>query len=274
MARRKRAAEDHENTERWLVSYADFITLLFAFFIVMYAVSSVNEGKYRVISQYLEAAFSESPKSLKPIQLGEVERSNKPIPLSSPAPESAASAKPVEDPTDRAAAEAELASMTQITDRLANTLSTYIDQNLIAVKREDIWIQIELKSGILFESGVATLSQDALPILMKIAEVLRDAPNTMQVEGHTDNVPIQNPQYPSNWELSAARAASVVRQFAAYGVNPEKMAAVGYGEFQPVADNLAAEGRYKNRRVVLVLMSQNTARRKIGGKDGVRLMAP
>lgn len=273
MARRKKFQDEHETHDRWLVSYADFITLLFAFFVVMYAVSSVNEGKYRVLSQSLGAAFAERPRSREPIQIGEVKRSSNPMEPELPLP--------VVEPAKRddggealdRKLETETNPLKRVAEQLEEVLSPYIDQNLIAVKRQDLWIEIELKSGILFETGVAALAADSKPVLMKLAEILREIPNPLQVEGHTDNLPIQSLQFPSNWELSAARAASVVRQLAAYGVHPEKMAAIGYGEYQPLADNRFEEGRFKNRRVVLVLMSPGSARHKDVASERARLLA-
>lgn len=287
MARRKRHCDDREHTDRWLISYADFITLLLAFFIVMYAVSSVNEGKYRVLSQHLGSAFAERRVPIDPIPIGEPERSNQLLegggkilavepktPVAAPKAPSAEPGQPAEAPAPDPAVEAAISLMKRVSQRLNDGFAPYIDQDLIAIKREDVWIKIELKSGILFGSGTADLAEEALPILAKLADILKDIPNPVQVEGHTDNVPIQNPKFPSNWELSAARAASVVRHFVNSGVDPAKMAAVGYAEFQPIADNRFEEGRLKNRRVVLMLMSQGTARPQDAAGEHARLLTP
>ena len=260
MARRKRQ-EEHVNHERWLVSYADFITLLFAFFVVMYAVSSVNQGKYRVLSDTLEAAFdpggpfSEEARSMDPIQVGEMVRSQTEaaVQMEEQAAESV-------DESLRELADLERLSQTMETvetmaDELDEVLMPEIQDELIDVKRNNLWLEIEIKSSLLYPSGSAALSPKAVPLIEQIASVLKPFPNRIHVEGFTDDIPIRNPTYPSNWELSSARAASVVRLLAESGIDPASMAAIGYGEFRPVADNSTEEGRSKNRRVVLVVLA-------------------
>jgi chemotaxis protein MotB len=279
MARRKRV-EEHENHERWLVSYADFITLLFAFFVVMYSISSVNEGKYRVLSDSMVAAFSDPARSLEPIQIGELMRSprqseipvdrNKPIIelFRIPLPERDIREKldrKLKEDRDKAAREAEEkadededeidAAAEALADSIEQAMSDLVDEGLIDVRRDKRWIEVEIKSSILFGSGYAELSSASQPVLRKLAEKLAPLNNTIHVEGFTDNVPIDNFEFRSNWELSAARAASVVHLFSRLGVKPERMAAIGYGEYRPIASNDTVEGRARNRRVVLVIMS-------------------
>ncbi len=274
---RKKAHEEHENHERWLVSYADFITLLFAFFVVMYAVSSVNEGKYRVLSESLVAAFRSPTKSLMPIQVGQVAKSPEtdridfrkaPTPVviqlpNMPAPrpdknkhKQAPPPKPEHKGEGKgganAAAEKELHD---ISDKIAAAMSDMIRKDLIHVRRSKHWVEVEINTNILFPSGSARLAPQAVPVLEKLAHVLRRFPNALHVEGFTDNVPINNEIFPSNWELSAGRAASVVHLFSQAGVDPRRMVAIGYGQYRPVGDNSTAAGRAKNRRVVLVIQS-------------------
>ena len=263
MARRKRQ-EDHVNHERWLVSYADFITLLFAFFVVMYAVSSVNQGKYRVLSDTLEAAFdpagafNEEEKSLNPIQVGETARS----PNRSAVEMEKGSSQGEETQEDALRDLADLQRLNQtmetvetMADELDEVLMPEIQDELVNIKRNNLWLEIEIKSSLLYPSGSASLSRNAVPLIEQIAEILKPFPNRIHVEGFTDNIPINSPRYPSNWELSSARAASVVRLLAQSGIAPESMAAIGYGEFRPLADNTTEEGRSKNRRVVLVVLA-------------------
>ncbi|BCX89215.1 chemotaxis protein MotB [Methylomarinovum tepidoasis] len=258
---RRLAAPEPENHERWLVSYADFITLLFAFFVVMYAISNINAGKYRVMAESLEKAFKEkkeSPavavKASDPIQIGETPRSPAPIQV------------------DMGLA-GERVRLARISEQLEEVLAPYIDQDLIAVERNPYWVAVEMKSGMLFPSGSAELNTAADPVIAKLAEVVRQMPsNPVYVEGHTDNVPIHNRRFPSNWELSAARAASVVRRLIRYGVAPRRLAAVGYGAEHPVADNDTAAGRYRNRRVVMVLQSKTLARYPVTGGERQRLL--
>jgi len=274
MARKKRI-EEHENHERWLVSYADFITLLFAFFVVMYSISSVNEGKYRVLSDSMVAAFRDPARSLEPVQTGELIRSpmqseamfdiNKPIievfklPLPAPPAEPVGQEKSALRPKteqDEGVDEA----VQNLADSIEASMADLVDDGLIQVRRDKRWIEIEIKSSILFASGSAGLSAASAPVLKELAEKLKPLDNVIHVEGFTDNVPIRNFEYLSNWELSAARAASVVHLFTRLGIHPKRLAAIGYGEFRPLASNDTAGGRARNRRVVLVIMSGSDAR--------------
>jgi chemotaxis protein MotB len=265
MARKKRQ-EEHVNHERWLVSYADFITLLFAFFVVMYAVSSVNEGKYRVLSDTLEAAFDpagafqEEQRSLNPIQVGEVAKTdrNDNIQLHKEATnalDNESSPASTEDIIDTEQLNKTIQAIDTMADELDDALSPEIQSDLVNIKRNELWLEIEINSSLLFKSGSANISRKAVPVIRDIAKILRPFPNKIHVEGFTDNVPINNPVYPSNWELSAARAASVVRLLAGNGMEPDSMAAIGYGEFRPIADNNTKAGRMKNRRVVLIVLA-------------------
>ncbi|HEB59879.1 MAG TPA: flagellar motor protein MotD [Gammaproteobacteria bacterium] len=251
MARRRRA-EHHENHERWLVSYADFITLLFAFFVVMYSISSINEGKYRVLSDTLVAAFKTPPKSPQPINVGKT---------AEPSGAVGKSAEPAHIQLPPKPAVPTEARMAEISERVTQALAPLIDQNLVKVTRNKLWVKIEMDNRLLFEVASAELNSQAIPALEKLAHELATLPNYIEVEGHTDNIPIRNTIYPSNWELSAARAASVVRLFMDAGVAPERLAAIGFGEFRPLADNGSATGRRRNRRVAIVILADRNARR-------------
>jgi chemotaxis protein MotB len=268
MPRRKRQ-EEHVNLERWLVSYADFITLLFAFFVVMYAISSVNEGKYRVLSDTLNSAFQSQPRTLQPVQIGEDGISGDPSILQ---PDRATSGQPspidLQQPENGQAegGPSEVAdNLNEIAGNFEKALSPLIEKDLINITQNDDWVEVEINSSLLYSSGSAELEDEAVPVLRSLAGILQRYPNQIQVEGFTDNLPISTYLFPSNWELSAARAAGVVHLFMRSGVQPDRMSAIGFGEFRPIADNLSAEGRRKNRRVVLVIMSQKTDRRSIGG---------
>jgi len=264
MARRKRQ-EEQENNERWLVSYADFITLLFAFFVVMYSISSINEGKYRVLSDTLTNAFVTPAQSLNPVQIGEQVRSPIPQPGEFAAPEPVA-VQPVEGVTD----ESDDSALARIQANLNLALEPFIDQELVKVTRTDRGIEVEMKNDMLFKSGSASLSQIAFKALRDIAALIKSVPNKINVEGHTDNVPIKTITFPSNWELSAARAASVVHVLAKLGIEPPRMAATGYGEYQPIEENDSEEGRQSNRRVALVIMAGEYERKsgRIGKTTG------
>ncbi len=257
MARRKRQQE-HENHERWLVSYADFITLLFAFFVVMYSISSVNDGKYRVLSNTLTEAFVTATRSEDPIQVGEELRSLDPQ-LGELAITDQTLDTPLPDPTlddAQGGSQVDTKTLDAIQTQLTESLSEYSDQGLVHVTRTERGLEVEMKSNMLFASGSARLSREALKALRKVILIVKPLDNLINVEGHTDNVPINTTIYPSNWELSAARSASVVHYFAKLGVESSRMAAIGYGEHRPLSGNETEEGRRNNRRVNLLIMSQ------------------
>lgn len=271
MARRRQHHEEPENLERWLVSYADFVTLLFAFFVVMYAVSSVNEGKYRVLSETLNAVFTVAPRSEEPIQVGEVPRDVLALPDGPLAPEqpdvvigslsggtaAAASASGQAEAGDGGQGErfAMDGEATRIADELAISLQNYIENDLLRINRVGDRIEIEMKERLLFESGAARLSSAALRALREMVKTLARIPSHLQIEGHTDNVPIATAAFPSNWELSAARAASVVHYLSRSGIEPWRMAAVGLGEHRPITENSDEKGRAANRRVTIVVLT-------------------
>lgn len=252
--RRRRHAEEHENHERWLVSYADFITLLFAFFVVMYSISSINEGKYKVISQALIGVFNDPEKSMKPIPIGDEQ------------PLSVRPAEPLikdSEQTDAGLAQTSADPLQTISDDVRQAFGDLISSNQMTVRGNELWVEIELNSALLFGSGDAMPSDIAFEIIEKVAKILKPFANPVHVEGFTDNQPIRTAQYPTNWELSASRAASIVRLLAMNGVNPGRMASVGYGEYQPLVSNDTAEGRARNRRVVMVISRNLEVRRSL-----------
>jgi chemotaxis protein MotB len=277
MARKRRQIEP-ENHERWLVSYADFITLLFAFFVVMYSISSVNDGKYRVLSNTLTDAFVAPAQSADPIQIGEEVRTMIPGEGEYASPEVEVEPEATDksldsDQTEEGAAEEDAAQNEQqplpepeseplfpSTDEtiinLQSALDPFIDQNLVNIVKTERGIEVEMRSKMLFDSGSARLSRDAVAALRNVTAIISPLPNQIQVEGHTDNVPIQTVAFPSNWELSAARAASVVHLFTRFGVDATRMSAIGYGEYQTVGDNSSEEGRQKNRRVAIIILTE------------------
>ncbi|MDY7560718.1 flagellar motor protein MotD [Pseudomonas sp. 10B1] len=255
MARRRRV-EEHDNHERWLVSYADFITLLFAFFVVMYSISSLNEGKYKVLSQALIGAFNEPDRSLKPIPVGD----QKPLTITPSLP----LIKDSEE-VDAGLAQSSITPLQTIANDVRDGFGDLIKSNQMTVRGNELWIEIELNSSMLFGSGDAMPSDAAFNIIEKVAKIISPFDNPIHVEGFTDDQPIRTAQYPTNWELSSARAASIVRMLAIDGINPARMASVGYGEFQPVASNTTAEGRAHNRRVVLVISRNLEVRRSLTG---------
>lgn len=262
---RKKQPEEHVNHERWLISYADFITLLFAFFVVMYSISSVNEGKYRVLSTSMVTAFGTPVRSLEPIQVGELVR-DKPKGLdeafknlsaiadysTSDEKYAGVEADAVESSEDQAGLEDGLEAVAAEIDE---KLKDFVDVGSVGITAVGDKLEVEVTSRVLFDSGSSALTANARPLLKELAFVLKHLDYDIQVKGYTDTVPIQTYLYPSNWELSAARAATVVRLFSELEVSPERMVSMGYGEFHPVASNDTAEGRAKNRRVVIVVQA-------------------
>lgn len=270
MRRKRKHQEEPENHERWLISYADFVTLLFGFFVVMYSISSVNEGKYRVLSDALDEAFSKHDVAETSDQL--IEKGQRPTTIQPIQLDHLMTEQQKREEQLSVEIQEERRRLKQISEQFEEILEPYIAQELVEIKRDDFWLELEMKSGMLFSSGEAELSKTAIPLLKKIAEILRQTHNVLHVEGHTDNIPIDTVEFPSNWDLSSARASSVVKEFVNDGINPKRMAAVGYGEFHPVADNKSKQGRFKNRRVVLVLISQSIARYKTDNNERVRLL--
>ncbi|NHZ93092.1 flagellar motor protein MotD [Massilia sp. CCM 8733] len=240
MARKKYEAE-HENHERWLISYADFITLLFAFFVVMYAISVVNEGKYKVFSVSLGDAFGG-----KDQKTASVASSDVPQLIVLP------------DPLIKRRAEAmrrEKERLTNLAQKLTSTLAPLVREGKVRVTQNSRGVSVEINASVLFDPGDATLTPESDQALRALAVLLKDDPHAVQVEGHTDPTPIRNALFPSNWELSAVRASSVVRLFIDSGVAPERLTAVGHGANIPVASNATAEGKARNRRVAVTILS-------------------
>ena len=264
------------------------MTLLFALFTVMYAMSSVNEGKYRVLSDSLVAAFRGTPKSSEPINIdkntagkgGDRQLSGmKPtalmkIKINRPAvPTVVGKGSLIGDKGPSESVDgANVGShgqkddpakaLYQMADEVKAALQGLIDKNLVKVRQTSTSLEVEIKTDILFPSGVARVQATALPVLDTVAKILRPFPNAIRVEGHTDNRPIATAAFPSNWELSAARAANVVELFAKAGVNPLRMQVLGLGEFRPSVANDSADGRNTNRRVVIVVLAQPTVEGK------------
>jgi len=246
--------EDH-GRERWLVSYADFITLLFAFFVVLYSISSVNTGKFRVLSKSISTVFSEDVTRAAPVDLGGG------APPSTGLLDGAPNVAPLDDPdgdtaiatTPQPVAPPAVPVVGTPRARIDEALAPFGQQGDVKVRESSDWLEIELGSEVLFASGSAALNPAALPMLDQLAVVIADMGYPARIEGFTDDVPLVGGPFGSNWGLSAARAASIAERLAAARVAPDKLAAVGYGEFRPVADNATAEGRRRNRRVVVAI---------------------
>jgi chemotaxis protein MotB len=263
MPRRKRQ-EEHVNHEAWAIPFGDLLTLLLAFFVVMYAISSVNEGKYRVLADVLSAEFRGKPTTVSPVQVGDQSlgpNSNKnaaAIQMPFERASNSTSAVNSSNQSEQGAAESTGKKvLDQVADSVELAMSNLIHDKLVSIRRHDLWIEIDLQTDFLYSSGSASLSAVAVGVLEPLAASLRPYKNAIRVEGHTDNVPINTLAFKSNWELSAARAASVVHLFSDRGVDPARLTVIGYGEYRPHASNATLEGRNTNRRVVLVILNED-----------------
>ncbi|WP_124951099.1 flagellar motor protein MotD [Sulfuriferula thiophila] len=235
MARRQ-LEEEHDNPDRWLVSYADFMTLLFAFFVVMYAISAVNEGKYKVLSDALGSAFGFAGEQNK-----DARKSKSGTPLSK---------AHVSEVVHQ-----ESSQMTDIANNILQALGSLVKEGKVRVTQTARGVNVEINASLLFAPGDAKLTEESRKALQAIAAVLKNQRNDLEIDGYTDDVPISNPLFPSNWELSAVRAGSVAREFVASGVAENRLMVVGYGSNKPIMPNDTVEGRARNRRVEVVILS-------------------
>jgi chemotaxis protein MotB len=282
---RRRRHEEHVNHEAWAIPYGDLVTLLLAFFVTMYAISTVNNGKYRVLSAALTAAFRGAPASPQVLAIPDASSSlNDNMPINEvnrmftaglpanmrmPLPQANGTVHQGQrspgstDPRDlqqQADQEFQLAvtqQLDQVEADVSSALSDVIKSNAVQVTRRGNTIEVKIGTDILFASGEAALAPSAVSVLDGLAKALAQWPNRLRVAGHTDDRPINTLAFRSNWELSAARAASVVRLFAERGVAPERLAVIGYGQYVPVQANDSAAGRNANRRVVVIILGRD-----------------
>jgi len=237
---RARVPRSRVGHDRWLVSYADFITLLFGFFVVLYAFARADQKEQVQVTQAIDSAFR---------SMGVFSDSDH-----------AAGAQDAAPPAHAAMGEEVLTPMQvkddldRIRQDLAQTLAKQIATHTVALDMGRDGLVISLREAGFFDSGSATPKAEALPALRQIADRLSASPYDLRIEGHTDNVPIHNAEFDSNWELSAARATHIARLFLEKAIPPDRLSAAGYAEFHPVASNDTAAGRAENRRVDLVVL--------------------
>jgi chemotaxis protein MotB len=235
MARKKKHPE-HVNHERWLISYADFITLLFAFFVVMFAVSQVDSKRVGRFSE----SFSEAVGVPSPFSAGQGLLAG--VANQVPNIKEGDSDPPLPEELEKL--KGSLGDRAQKGDGLAG----------LKVMRRRHELVLRLSDGVLFDSGNDKVRDSAVKMLRGLSEELKRRGVDVRVEGHTDNIPISTPRFRSNWELSTARATAVVQFFAGEGgMSPDRLSAAGYGEFRPVVSNSTPELRGQNRRVDLVI---------------------
>jgi len=271
---RRKRAEKHHNHERWLVSYADFVTLLFAFFVVLYASAQIDKRRVGQLAMAIQVAFQ---------QMGIFDASNTKPEVNNTEPMPFSNVQMVEN-TERVQAMGRLVNsprgelggspdrpdMQQVQKELEKALEAQIMKRTVAVTPTKEGIVVSLREAGFFDSGSATLRAGTESTLDDFAKVMAPLRIRIRIEGHTDNVPIHNGKYDSNWELSTARATELIRLFITkYGMAPARLSASGYAEFHPVASNDTAEGRTMNRRVDLVILnSQVEAKEEPAAKAG------
>jgi chemotaxis protein MotB len=261
MSRRKRPRA-HANHERWLVSYADFITLLFAFFVVLYASSQVDHRKVGRLAMAIQVAFQELgvfPDSTTQVPLN----TNEPMPFSTVqvienAKRNTELGRISSPPEDSLTAASQEANLTTLQAELQQALRHEIAQRSVALHREAEGLVISLREFGFFDSGSAAMKSSAVPALDRIASILAVRTCRLRIEGHTDNVPIHTAEMASNWELSTARSTELVRLLIVrYRFSPERLSAAGYAEYHPIASNDSPQGRAQNRRVDIVILSEH-----------------
>ncbi len=250
--RRKKLSRPQTNHERWLVSYADFITLLFAFFVVLYASAQVDQRKIGRLAVAIQEAFRD---------LGVFPSANIPHGLIEPPTLEALQAleqlKHAPSPLETRQGDND-EDLKVLENELKQALAGEIATNAVSLHREIEGLVISLREFGFFDSGSAAIRSAAVPALNRIASILALRSCRLRIEGHTDDVPIHNDSMVSNWELSTARATELVRLLIIkYRISPERLSAAGYAQYHPIASNATAQGRAKNRRVDIVILSQN-----------------
>ncbi len=262
---RRRHQEEHLDHERWAIPYGDLVTLLLAFFVVMYSISHVNQGKYRVLAQSLAHAFAGAPRVIEPIQVGQQPTQSPLIStihsLQPAAPDGSALPKMMlvhnSAKAQRAGASGNAASVSQfakLAARVRKALAPLVQSGAITVHAKPYWLEVGIHTDLLFPSGVATLSPQAVPVIQRIAGLLAPLPNALRIEGYTDDQSIHTAAFPSNWELSAARAATVARLFVDHGVDPRRLGVIGWSQYRPLGSNGTPQGRNRNRRVEIIVL--------------------
>jgi chemotaxis protein MotB len=260
---RKRKSSSQVNHERWLVSYADFITLLFAFFVVMFASSQVDKRKVGKVSVAMQEAFQ---------ALGIFQAANSRTPVVAAKPLPAENVQPIEDgkgilgqgqltPVTGKLPTSPSEDLGAVERRLTAALAKEIQRHEVVLRMNREGLVISLREMGFFDSGSAGLRPAAVAAVQRIVEVLRAQSNNIRIEGHTDNVPIHNAQFASNWELSTARATEMIRLFITqFNLPAARLSAAGYAEYHPAASNDTPDGRAQNRRVDIVVLASSPDR--------------
>jgi len=237
MSRKKRRGhEEPENAERWLLTYADLITLLLGLFVILYAMSKLDQAKYNEVAIALNQAFG--GKTILADHSGIT-------PIPAPPPQNSS------DNNDEVSSDSD---ENEISQNINKALEQYIQSAKVSIIENSEGVTIHLLETLLFETGSDNLKPEAQNVLNKLSDLIQNLPNNIRVEGHTDNVPINTIQFPSNWHLSIARSLNTAYYMIQKGVNPQKISILGYSEYKPIRPNDTPEDRAKNRRVDIVIM--------------------
>lgn len=247
---RKKPHEEHENHERYLVTYSDLITLLLAFFIILYAMSSVDESKFTAFSDSLSVAFNQSSDAILTLD----GTSNKQARTETTDAELQKMKKMKED-----------GQLEKVKAKVEEMIKEKNLKDKINVKLDKDGLRIILTNEILFESGDATIKPSMYEVLKNIGVLVETLDNPISISGHTDNMPIATVRYPSNWDLSTARAVAVLKEMLKEepSLDPARFTASGYGEYHPIGDNRTVNGQQQNRRVEILV------KRTVTSTDGV-----
>lgn len=258
--------EGHGSSERWLLTYSDMITLLLALFIMLYTMSSVDTEKFKALASSLSAFFNNGTTTTV-VAEGAGSASGTDMDMSfsigEPTPSvssgSDAGASPGASPSESTPQEiaAKLNALIQA-NGIANSVSVHIEERGVVVRLEE---------GMMFPSGSATINQSAVETMNKISEIIKSTTNYIRVEGSTDNVPIENSQFASNWELASKRGINVAKLIIQSGVDPTRISVTSYGEYRPIASNDTELNKQKNRRVDIVFLNLNLNASEAGSTD-------
>ena len=233
MRKTRKTVESEENVDRWMVSYADFVTLLFCFFTAMYAISNVDTKKLDQFTSSMKTAFNDGVEEKKFTVIDDVQII--------------------------------LPTSIETESNIREMLDTIIKESdgSIDVKRDKRGVVIAVADKMFYKSGSSILKEDAINFLDQLVQPIIEYPNPVRIEGHTDNIPINTNEFPSNWELSAARAINVAKYFIdKHNIDPGRLTSIGYAEHKPVTSNDSHDGRAKNRRVEIVLLSESERRKE------------
>lgn len=257
--RNRRHTIEHDNVHRWLVSYADYMTLMFALFVVLYAMAMVNEKPFESITESFGRVFQAYEDKTKnrghgdSVLLVNTSKTSKKLYgngiLDVAGPELLDNEKQLSNISSSQVGN----NLSSLEKELHTALYELVESGFAQLQIDGDWLEIELNSGLLFPSGSSSTTLSAEAILSAIYEVIGQASNFIRVRGYTDNQAINNEIYSSNWELSVFRATAILRVLETLGLNPARMAIEGYGQYYPSSDNLTAQGRAKNRKVVVAI---------------------